>query len=68
MKKNDLLWGLLIMIGIIFLLRIIGPLFKLAFNIFIFLIIAAAIYSFINPTFRARVLSLLRYIKTQIFK
>ena len=67
MKKNDLLWGLLIVVAVVFALRIIGPLFRMGFNIILFAIIAAFIYSFINPHFRARMLNILNYIKNQIF-
>lgn len=67
MKKNDLLWGLLIVVAVVFGLRIIGPLFRMGFNILLFAIIAAIIYSFINPHFRARMLNILNYIKNQIF-
>ena len=67
MKKNDLLWGLLIVVAVVFALRIIGPLFRMGWNILLFAIVASVIYSFINPAFRTKMLGILNYIKNQIF-
>ncbi len=65
--KNQLLWGLLIVVAVLFAIRIIGPLFSMAFSLLAFAIIAAAIYSFINPEFRQKMLSVLSFIKNQFF-
>jgi hypothetical protein len=68
MKKNELLFGLLIVVGIVFFLKIIGPLLSMVINFGVFAIIAAVIYSFINPTFKARALGFLSFLKNKIFK
>jgi uncharacterized membrane protein len=65
--KNQLLWGLLIVIAVVFAIRIIRPLFSMAFNVLAFAIVAAVIYSFINPEFRQKMLSVLSFIKNQFF-
>jgi hypothetical protein len=65
--KNQLLWGLLIIVAVVFGLRIIGPLFSMAFNLIILAVLLAVIYSFINPDFRQKMLTLLTFIKNQFF-
>lgn len=63
MNQNKLVYLVLILLAVFLGIKIVKSLFP----ILLFLAIFAAVYAFIDPNFRAKIIAALTYLKNRIF-